>query len=113
MKNVFTIIWFLLLMNSSVYYCYILSVGNTPPSKSYYILPNDSNLVGDLEFEQYAKMLTTALNRVGYKDVPEEQSEIVIYFDWQIGNLMTEDVAIPYTYNSYSSVTSTTWVSTP
>lgn len=113
MKKIFTIIMFLLLMNSCGYYCYILSIGSTPSSKSYYILPNDSNLVGDLEFEQYSKMLTTALNRVGYKDVPEEQAEIIIYFDWQIGNMITEEVAIPYTSNSYSSVTSTKWVSTP
>ena len=55
----------------------------------------------------------TTLNKVGYKDVPEEQAGIIIYFDWQIGNMTTEDVAIPYTYNSYSSVTSTNWVSTP
>ena len=113
MKKVLVTILFGLLLNSCGYYCYVSSIGNSPQNQLYYILPNNPNLVGDLEFEQYANILTTTLNRVGYKDVPEEQAGIIIYFDWQIGNMTTEDVAIPYTYNSYSSVTSTNWVSTP
>ena len=62
---------------------------------------------------QYANVLTTALNRVGYQNVSEEQAEIIIYFDWQIGNISTESGAIPFTYNTYSTSTSTNWVSTP
>jgi hypothetical protein len=110
MKKIFTIILLGLLLNSCGYYCYISSIGSIPQSQLYYILPNNPNLVGDLEFEQYAKILTTTLNRVGYKDVPEEQAGIIIYFDWQIGNLSSETVSIPYTRNSYSTATSTSWV---
>lgn len=113
MKKILTVILLGLLLNSCGYYCYVSSIGNNPQSQLYYILPNNPNLVGDLEFEQYAGMLTIALNRVGYKDVPEEQAEIIIYFDWQIGNMSTESGAIPYTYNTYSTATSTNWVSTP
>ena len=104
---------FVLLMNSCGYYCYFSAIGSAPQNKSYYILPNDSNLIGDLEFERYAKMLTTVLNRAGYNNVPAEKASIIIYFNWQIGELSTESVSRSYTYNSYSSATSTQWVTTP
>lgn len=112
MKKIFTIIILGLFLNSCGYYCYVSSIGNEPTSQLYYILPNNPNLVGDLEFEQYADMLASALDRVGYKNVPEEQAGIIIYFDWQIGNMSTESGSIPYTYNTYSTATSTHWVST-
>lgn len=101
------------MLNSCGYYCYVSSIGNTPQSKSYCILPNNPNLVGDLEYEHYADMLTAALYRVGYTTVLEEQADIIIYFDWQIGNMTTESGSIPYTYNTYSTATTTTWVPTP
>ncbi len=113
MKKIFTVILLGFMLNSCGYYCYVSSIGSTPQSKSYYILPTNPNLEGDLEFEQYANMLVTALNRVGYKNTSEEQAGTIIYFDWQIGNLSTETSSVPYTYNTYSSSTSTHWVSTP
>ena len=113
MKKLFIFLAAAVILNSCGYYCYVSSIGSTPQSKSYCILPNNPNLVGDLEFIRYADMLTAALYRAGYKTVPEEQADIIIYFDWQIGNLATEAGAIPYTYNTYSTSTSTSWVSTP
>lgn len=113
MKRLFTIVLLGFMLNSCGYYCYVSSIGSVPQSKSYYILPNNPNLIGDLEFAQYADMLATALNRVGYRDVPEGQAGLLIYFDWQIGNLATETSSVPYTYNTYSTSTSTNWVSTP
>ena len=113
MKKVIISVLLGLMLNSCGYYCYVSSIGSKPQSQLYYILPNNPNFINDLEFEQYAVMLSTALNRVGYKDVPEEQADIIIYFDWQIGNMSTESGAIPYTYNTYSSATSTNWISTP
>ena len=113
MKRLFTLVLLGLVLHSCGYYCYVASIGNTPQRQSYYILPTNPNLIGDLEFKQYADMLSSALNRVGYYDVPEDQASIIIYFDWQVGNLSTETGAIPYTYNTYSSATTTSWVSTP
>lgn len=115
MKRIYFILSMLLglVLNSCGYYCYISSIGSTPPSKSYYILPNNPNLIDDLEFIQYAGMLTSALNRVGYRNVSDEQADIIIYFDWQIGNISTESGVVPYTYNTYSTAVSTNMVSTP
>lgn len=112
MKKLFILLAAVLLLNSCGYYCYVSSIGSTPQNQSYYILPNNPNLIGDLEFEQYADMLAAALNRVGYKNVPEEQAWLIIYFDWQIGNMTTETHSTPYTTYNYSTVTSTNWVST-
>jgi hypothetical protein len=50
-------------------------------------------------------MLATALNRVGYENVPQEQAEMIIYFDWKIGNMTTEKVVIQNNYNTtYSPI---------
>jgi hypothetical protein len=105
MKKTCMLILLGLLLNSCGYYCYVSSIGSAPQSKSYCILPNNSNLVGDLEFKQYANMLATALNRVGYENVPQEQAEMIIYFDWKIGNMTTEKVVIQNNYNTtYSPI---------
>lgn len=96
-----------LLLNSCGYYCYVASFGSAPQSKLYHILPNNPKMAGDLEFKQYANMLTTALNRVGYKDVPEELAEIIIYFEWNIGEMRTEKVVVPTNYNPTYSATPT------
>lgn len=112
MKKLLFIFAAALMLNSCGYYCYVSSIGSTPKSQLYYILPTNPNLVGDLEFEQYADILATALYRVGYQAVPKEQADIIIYFDWQIGNITTETLATSYTSYNYSTITSTNWVST-
>ncbi|MCM1034037.1 MAG: hypothetical protein NC038_01525 [Paludibacter sp.] len=113
MKKLLTIVCLEIMLNSCGYYCYVSSIGSTPQNQSYYILPNNPNLIGDLEFQQYADMLATTLNRIGYQDTTEELAELIIYFDWQIGNMATESGTLPYTYNTYSSSISTNWVYTP
>ena len=76
MKKVLVTILFGLLLNSCGYYCYVSSIGNSPQNQLYYILPNNPNLVGDLEFEQYAKSLDNMGDYQNIINTAVEEAEI-------------------------------------
>lgn len=40
----------------SWFYCNVSSYGTTPNDKSFYLIPTDSSLIGDLAFEEYANL---------------------------------------------------------
>lgn len=71
---------------ASCYYCNISSFGNHPQSKTYYLLPEDSLLIDDLEYIEYAGYLTQRLNEIGYIETVPENSEICIKFSYFEGD---------------------------
>lgn len=53
---------------SNIYYCTLNSRGVTPLEKTYYVAPQDTTLIHNLEFNEYAMILKTHLNSSGYKE---------------------------------------------
>lgn len=71
---------------STYYYCNISSFGNHPQKKTYYLLPEDSLLIDDLEYIEYASHLKQRLNEVGYIETTSENAEICIKLSYLEGD---------------------------
>lgn len=89
MKKLFVfstiIIVFILQSCTSYYSCSISSFGNHPQTKTYYLIPEDSLLINDLEYIEYANQLKQRLNEVGYIETIPENAEACIKFSYHVG----------------------------
>ena len=69
----------------SYYYCNVNAFGTTPNEKSYYIIPADSALNGNLEFQEYSNILKNRLNEIGYYEVDQNDAKLCIEFSYYYG----------------------------
>lgn len=92
----------------SWYQATLNSRGISPEKKNYYITSSDSTVLSTLEFKEYADVLKNRLNESGYVNTPPEESDIVILFDYYLGDTY---LAGTYTgsYN-YSTVNANTTI---
>ena len=72
------------------YYCTVSGFGTTPNEKTYYIVPIDSNLIGDLEFNEYAGILRNRLNESGYRESNSETAALCVKFGYIVGERQFE-----------------------
>lgn len=89
MKNIFCF-WgiflsFFLSSCGSYYYCNVNAFGTIPNEKSYYIIPADSTLKGDLEFHEYSNILKNRLNEIGYYEANQNDAKLCIEFSYYYG----------------------------
>jgi len=87
----------------SVFYCNVSGYGTTPISKSYYVVPSDSTLIGDFAFEEYANQLKIRLNESGYQETSPECATLCIVLGYFIGK--EKYCGSTTTSTSYSSTT--------
>lgn len=69
----------------SWYYCTVSGFGSTPQETTYYIEPIDSNLIDDLEFQEYAGMLRGRLNESGYRETNSDDAALCVRLGYYIG----------------------------
>lgn len=83
----------------SWFYCNVSSYGTTPNDKSFYLIPTDSSLIGDLAFEEYANLTKKELNKSGYTESTPSDASLCIIFDYFIG----EEKFLGTTTSTYNS----------
>ena len=70
---------------STYYWCNVSAFGNTPKELTYHVEPDDSTLVDDLEYQEYAAQLKMRLNEVGYIESPASSATLCIVLSYYIG----------------------------
>lgn len=72
-------------LTSCGYYCTLISRGNSPLNKTYYITSSDSTTNRSLEFKEYANILKKYLDEIGYSESSPQEASLVIKFDYEMG----------------------------
>ena len=86
--NFFLLIGFCAILSSCsapFFYCTVSGLGNPPAQSTYYIVPEDSTLNDDLEFKEYASILKTRLNEVGYTESSQSNAALCIVLSYYMG----------------------------
>lgn len=77
------------------------SRGVSPESKSYYITSSDTTIVKTLEFKEYAAVLKSRLNEIGYTESQPNDAAIAIIFDYHLGDTYLAGTTVgSYSYNT-------------
>lgn len=89
----YNILYAILLMSCSIilsscgtyYWCNVNAFGSIPPKLTYHVVPDDSTLVDDLEYQEYAHQLKVRLNEVGYVESSDSTAALCIVLSYYIG----------------------------
>lgn len=67
------------------YWCNVNAFGSSPKELTYHVVPEDSTLINDLEYQEYAEQLKMRLNEVGYIETPASSAALCIILSYYIG----------------------------
>lgn len=89
----YNILYAILLISCSIilsscgtyYWCNVNAFGRTPQKLTYHVVPDDSTLVDDLEYQEYAHQLKVRLNEVGYVESSDSTAALCIVLSYYIG----------------------------
>lgn len=82
----FLVLPLLLSSCNSWYQAHLNSRGIAPEKKSYFLTSTDSTKTHSLEFKEYAAVLKTRLNDAGYTETSPNEADLIILFDYQLGD---------------------------
>ena len=71
------------------YWCNVNAFGSSPKELTYHVVPEDSTLINDLEYQEYAEQLKMRLNEVGYIETPASSAALCIilsYYNTSVNN---------------------------
>ncbi len=88
----------------SYYWCNVSAFGGTPQKSTYHVVPDNSTLVDDLEYQEYAHQLKVRLNEVGYVESSDSTAALCIVLSYYIGE---EKYIGSNTFTSVNSLTFT------
>lgn len=83
----------------SWFYCNVSGYGTTPIDKTYYLIPADSSLIGDLAFEEFANLAKKELNKSGYTESTPSDASLCVFLNYFVG----EEKFLGTTTSTYNS----------